>query len=128
MKRRHFLTGLAALALAACASTPPSQAPTAGFTSDRIEVARRGEGAHVILIPGLTSHRDVWATTADALDDRYTVHVVQVKGFAGFPAEANAEGAVSAPVAASASASAAARASGSAPISTEGYATDRALV
>lgn len=100
MKRRHFLTGLAALALAACASTPPSQAPTAGFTSDRIEVARRGEGAHVILIPGLTSHRDVWATTADALDDRYTVHVVQVKGFAGFPAEANAEGAVSAPVAA----------------------------
>jgi pimeloyl-ACP methyl ester carboxylesterase len=41
----------------------------------------------------------VWATTAAALDDRYTVHIVQVKGFAGFPAEANADGPISAPVA-----------------------------
>ena len=101
MIRRHLLFGLAAFALAACASTPPTPEPTAqsGFASDRIEVTARGSGAHVILIPGLTSHRDVWASTADALDDRYTVHVVQVKGFAGVPAEANADGPVAAPAA-----------------------------
>lgn len=99
MKRRHFLIGFGALALAACASAPEAPEASAGFTSDRIEVTRRGSGPNVVLIPGLTSHGDVWSTTADALDDRYTVHVVQVKGFAGFPAGANAEGPVSAPVA-----------------------------
>jgi pimeloyl-ACP methyl ester carboxylesterase len=102
MKRRHFLSALAAglaLALTACASTPPAPEATAGFTSDRIDVTRRGSGPGVILIPGLTSHRDVWAATAAALEDRYTVHVVQVKGFAGFAPEANGDGPVSAPAA-----------------------------
>ena len=99
MQRRHILIGLGALALAACASAPVAPEASAGFTSDRIAVTRGGAGPNVILIPGLTSHGDVWATTADALDDRFTVHVVQVKGFAGFPAEANTEGPVSAPVA-----------------------------
>ncbi|MGQ0533880.1 MAG: alpha/beta fold hydrolase [Caulobacteraceae bacterium] len=102
MKRRVFLLGLAALTLAACASTQPTHPPAQypGFvSSDRIEVTQRGGGPHVILIPGLTSHRDVWETTAAALESGHTVHIVQVKGFAGFPAEANAEGAVAAPVA-----------------------------
>ncbi|MGH6950294.1 MAG: alpha/beta fold hydrolase [Vitreimonas sp.] len=99
MKRRHILFGLAAFGLAACASAPEAPEASAGFASDRIEVTRRGSGPNVVLIPGLTSHSDVWSTTADALDDRYTVHIVQVKGFAGFAAEANADGPVSAPVA-----------------------------
>lgn len=103
MKRRHFLSILAsglALALNGCASSPPqTPAPASGFVSERVEIISRGSGPNVILIPGLTSHRDVWTTTAAALESRYTVHVVQVKGFAGFPAEANAEGQVSAPVA-----------------------------
>lgn len=100
MKRRRFLFSLAAgLALAACASKPPAPEPSAGFSSQRIEVTRSGAGPHIILIPGMTSHRDVWNPTAAALDDTHTVHVVQVKGFAGFPAEANAEGPVAAPVA-----------------------------
>jgi len=86
----------AAVVLAACASTPDS-APD--FQSDRISVVTRGSGPDVIFIPGLSSHRDVWAATADALDDRYTVHLVQLNGFGGFPAEGNAEGPVAAPVA-----------------------------
>ncbi len=96
MKRRGFLAIVAATALAACASTPDS-APS--FQSDRISVVTRGSGPDVIFIPGLSSHRDVWAATADALDDRYTVHLVQLNGFGGFPAAGNAEGPVAAPVA-----------------------------
>ena len=100
MQRRSFLISL--VLLSACATAQPTHPPAQypGFvSSDRIEVTRRGSGPNVILIPGLTSHRDVWESTAAALEDRYTVHVVQVKGFAGFPAEANAEGPVAAPVA-----------------------------
>lgn len=96
MKRRGFLAIAAAAVLAACASTPDS-APN--FQSDRISVVTRGSGPDVIFIPGLSSHRDVWAATADALDDRYTVHLVQLNGFGGFPAAGNADGPVAAPVA-----------------------------
>jgi pimeloyl-ACP methyl ester carboxylesterase len=100
MNRRSLL--ISTLLLAACATQPAPEAPApvaAGFQSDRISVVTRGEGRDVIFIPGMTSHRDVWAATADALDERYRVHLVQVNGFAGFPAAANAEGPVSAPVA-----------------------------
>lgn len=97
MIRRGFLALTAALALSACA-TAQTEAPPA-FTSDRISVVTRGAGPDVIFIPGLSSHRDVWAETADALDDRYTVHLVQLNGFGGFPAAGNAEGPVAAPVA-----------------------------
>lgn len=100
MNRRSLLISM--LLLAACATQPAPEAPApvaAGFQSDRISVVARGEGPDVIFIPGMTSHRDVWAATADALDERYRVHLVQVNGFAGFPAAANAEGPVSAPAA-----------------------------
>ncbi len=96
MKRRGILIG-ALLALAACATAP--EAPQAGFTSERISVVTRGSGRDVILIPGLSSSRDVWNTTADALDDNYRVHLVQLNGFAGAPVGGNADGEVSAPAA-----------------------------
>ncbi|MBC7768482.1 MAG: alpha/beta hydrolase [Phycisphaerales bacterium] len=99
MKRRGFIALAAAALMAACASAQ-SEPAAQGFTSDRISVVTRGSGPDVIFIPGLSSHRDVWATTADALDDRYRVHLVQVNGFAGFPAAGNADGPVAAPVAA----------------------------
>ncbi len=97
MLRRGFLALAVSLALGACATAQSETAPA--FASDRISVVTRGSGPDVILIPGLSSHRDVWAETADALDDRYTVHLVQLNGFGGFPAAGNAEGPVAAPVA-----------------------------
>lgn len=102
MIRRGFMTGLLALALAACASGRDDDAPAAsagGFVSDRISVTAQGAGPDVILIPGLTSSPEIWDTTAAALDATHRVHLVQVNGFAGHGARANGEGAVSAPVA-----------------------------
>jgi pimeloyl-ACP methyl ester carboxylesterase len=60
----------------------------------RFTVDVRGSGPDVILIPGLASNRAVWEPTARALEGRYRLHVVQVNGFAGAPAGANAEGPV----------------------------------
>ena len=97
MIRRGLLIG-ALFALAACASTP-APSPAGEFASERISVVVQGSGRDVILIPGLSSSRDVWNTTAAALDDTYRVHLVQLNGFAGAPVGANGEGLVSAPVA-----------------------------
>jgi len=96
MQRRGFIALIAAAAIAACASTGGAQP---GFSSDRISVVTRGAGPDVILIPGLSSSRDVWNTTADALDDNYRVHLVQLNGFAGAPVGGAGEGPVSAPAA-----------------------------
>jgi pimeloyl-ACP methyl ester carboxylesterase len=102
MIRRTLIGMLPLLLLTACPSAPrPSDISTtpAGFTSDRIDVTTRGSGPDVILIPGLATHRDVWNGVAEQLDGRYRLHLVQVRGFAGVPAAANADGLVSAPVA-----------------------------
>lgn len=100
MNRRSALVSLLLLAACATQPAPVAEAPVAaGFQSDRISVVARGRGPDVVFIPGMTSHRDVWAATADALDERYRVHLVQVNGFAGAPAGANAQGPVSAPAA-----------------------------
>ena len=103
MKRESLLTGAAvALAIAACASAPPggdARVSARPFVSDRLTVVTRGTGRDIILVPGLVSHRDVWAGVAERLEDRYRLHLVQVNGFAGLPAGANADGPVAAPVA-----------------------------
>jgi len=94
---RRFLNvaTIAALLLTACQSTA-----TRDFVSDRISVTTRGSGPDLILIPGLTGQSaEAWAGVADTLDDRYRLHLVQVNGFAGVAAGANAEGPVSAPAA-----------------------------
>ena len=74
----------------------------AAFESGRFHVRIDGPEhpvGDVILVPGLTSSPDVWEGLTEALKDRYRIHRVHVQGFAGAPAEANAEGPVSAPVA-----------------------------
>ena len=91
-RRTLFFGALAVLLLTACTTARP-------FVSDRISVETRGNGQDIILIPGLTGDRESWAEVADVLDNRYRVHLVQVNGFAGVPAGANADGTVSAPVA-----------------------------
>ncbi len=47
-----------------------------------------------MLIPGLASSRDTWKATAERLKTRYRLHLIQVAGFAGEPARANAGGEV----------------------------------
>lgn len=55
--------------------------PTYSFA---VEV--RGQGAPLILIPGLSCGSDVWQTTAEALEDEYQLHLIHLPGFAGRPA------------------------------------------
>jgi pimeloyl-ACP methyl ester carboxylesterase len=61
-------------------------------------VTVRGSGPDVLLIPGLSSSPEVWESTMAALPG-YRYHLVQVSGFAGRPAGANASGPVVEPVA-----------------------------
>ena len=86
--------------LASC--SPPDEAPAASaeaFTSDRISVVTRGTGPDMILVHGLGSHHNVWDSVTGPLEARYTLHIVQVNGFAGVAPGANVSGPVSAPVA-----------------------------
>jgi pimeloyl-ACP methyl ester carboxylesterase len=95
--RRQCLrfAAIAALILSACTTTAGRE-----FASDRISVITRGSGLDVVLIPGLTGHREeAWGGVVETLDDRYRMHLIQVNGFAGVEPGANAEGPVSAPVA-----------------------------
>ena len=75
----------------------------AAFESGRFHVRVDGPASpvgDVILIPGLSSSPHVWDLLTDELKGRYRVHRIHVQGFAGAPAKDNAEGPVSAPVAA----------------------------
>jgi pimeloyl-ACP methyl ester carboxylesterase len=93
MNRREILGATAALTAAAFAG------PVLAADADRFTVEVRGKGPDVILIPGLSSSREIWEPTAKALEGRYRVHLVQVAGFAGAPTAGNAEGKVAAGVA-----------------------------
>ena len=70
----------------------------ADTVSDRITVTVRGKGPDVILIPGLTCSAAVWDATAAHLEAHYRLHLVQVAGFGGLPAKANANGPIIQPV------------------------------
>jgi pimeloyl-ACP methyl ester carboxylesterase len=65
----------------------------------RFSVEVRGSGPDVILIPGLASGRGTWDDISARLAGRYRLHLVQIGGFAGEPAGANAQGPVIAPTA-----------------------------
>jgi pimeloyl-ACP methyl ester carboxylesterase len=106
MNRTHLRATTLALCLALAAApvafaAPKAPAPAAAaapaFQSHRFTVEVRGHGPDVILIPGLSSSREVWRGLATRLERDHTVHLVQVSGFAGQPADGNAEGLVVAP-------------------------------
>jgi pimeloyl-ACP methyl ester carboxylesterase len=80
--------------LAACATTKDRPA----FASERISVEVLGSGPDVVLIPGLSSSPQVWASSVAAVPG-YRYHLVHVAGFAGKAGGANASGPVVAPVA-----------------------------
>ena len=99
---RLLVAGLT-LALTSAASMgvakDQSSAVPTRFESSRVEITTVGKGPDVILIPGLSSSPGrAWQGTVEAVPG-YRYHLVQVKGFAGVPAEANATGPVAAPVA-----------------------------
>jgi len=77
----------------------------ADFVSDRIHVRVEGQGRDIVLIPGLSSSPEVWQGTVDHLAAQdgagWRIHRIHVQGFAGAPAEGNAQtGAAPTPVAA----------------------------
>lgn len=97
MNRRGFL--VTALATGLTAALPGGLfAAAARFQPTRFSVQVRGEGRDVVLIPGLTSGREVWNGTIAAVPG-YRYHLVQVAGFAGEPVRGNREGHVVSPLA-----------------------------
>jgi pimeloyl-ACP methyl ester carboxylesterase len=97
MRRRDFLIGLGATALVAACGSSAGQ-PVPPFRPTRFTVEVRGSGPDVLLIPGLTAGRGVWASTIAAVSG-FRYHLVQIGGMAGEPVRGNAQGAVVAPVA-----------------------------
>ncbi len=78
---------------AACMSGHAKSAtPYPDAATERFGVAVSGQGQDVILIPGLASSSDVWNGTVDHLKGHYRLHVLNLAGFAGEPAGANAQG------------------------------------
>lgn len=66
-------------------------APALTKEPERFTVTVTGAGTDVILIPGLASSGKVWEATAKQLAAEHRVHVIQIAGFAGFPAGANGD-------------------------------------
>lgn len=93
VNRRHFILAAAAFAFV------PGAAMAAPFASQRLTVEVRGSGPDVILIPGLSSGRNVWAQALRGMPG-YRYHLIQVSGFAGEPARGNARGPIVASLAA----------------------------
>jgi pimeloyl-ACP methyl ester carboxylesterase len=78
------------LAPAAAFAPPPAAAPA--FAPTRFSVVVEGSGPDVILIPGLSSPREVWDGARAALGGKYRLHLVQLNGFGGTAPGANAQG------------------------------------
>jgi pimeloyl-[acyl-carrier protein] methyl ester esterase len=101
MKLFLALAAVLALASPAAAQTDPNKlfADSKVVVRDRFSDEIVGKGRDVVFIPGLASSRATWKATAERLRGRYRVHLIQVAGFAGEPARANAAGDVLIPTA-----------------------------
>jgi len=88
-----FVAGVALLVVPSHAA-PVTASPV--FAPTRFTVVDQGTAGKpdIILIPGLASSRAVWDAEAKLLAPNYRLHIVQVDGFAGAPAGANATGAI----------------------------------
>jgi pimeloyl-ACP methyl ester carboxylesterase len=87
----------ASLSTAAAAAPAPARAAAPAFEPTRFTVLVEGKGPDVILIPGLSTPRDVWDNARAALAGRYRLHLVQLNGFGGTAAGANGQGEILAP-------------------------------
>jgi len=97
----RFLKFATAALLAAPLMAMPQGAGGGGGTVavGRIGVTTQGQGPDVLLIHGMASSAAVWDSLAAGLQASHRVHRVQVAGFGGAPAPADAAGPLMAPVA-----------------------------
>lgn len=93
---RHIFAGLL---LAGAAILAGSARADETIIRDRFSDQIVGHGSDLVFIPGLASSRDTWKATAERLKAHYRLHLIQIAGFAGEPARANAQGPVLAPTA-----------------------------
>ena len=76
-----------------------ANAPSAAkHEGKRFTVVTEGIGRDIVLIPGLSNPREVWAMTNTGLRNCFTVHTIQIRGF-GDDAGINADGPVLEPFA-----------------------------
>jgi len=102
-----MLKTLTAFAAALLFATPAAAQPDPNrlFADSKVVVRDRfsdevvGKGPDVVFIPGLASSRTTWKATAERLRGNYRLHLIQVAGFSGEPARANATGEVVVPTA-----------------------------
>lgn len=93
IQRRHIFAAATAAFLACFVNWAHAE----DFAPTRFTVTVEGRGPDVILIPGLGSSRDTYAAEAEHLRGGHRLHLVQINGFAGQPAGANAQGEIIAP-------------------------------
>lgn len=77
----RWISLLIGLGVAAAAERAADDGPT----TYPFDVAVKGKGPAMILIPGLASSGEVWDTTVEHFKDRYECHVLTLGGFAGAP-------------------------------------------
>ncbi|HEY5381618.1 MAG TPA: alpha/beta hydrolase [Acidobacteriaceae bacterium] len=104
MKVLRFLATLALVLAGMALLWAPAHAQmneaAKAFTPTRFTVVDEGAASRpdVVLIPGLSSSREVWKAEAAKLAPNYRLHLVQINGFAGQPAGPNASGAILEPI------------------------------
>ncbi|MGN6278710.1 MAG: alpha/beta fold hydrolase [Sphingomonas sp.] len=76
---------------AAVIQSAPATAPITQMDHISIEAVGNPKGASVFLIPGLSMSRENWRATADRIKGDYRVYLVQLNGFGGSAAGANAK-------------------------------------
>ncbi|MFC0101833.1 alpha/beta fold hydrolase [Sphingopyxis terrae] len=93
-----FILLIATIAPRADAAEGAAGCGTGLLEGKRITVEAEGDGPDVVLIPGLSSPRAVWAPTAERLKATHRLHLVEVRGFGGDAPGPNAEGPILEPM------------------------------
>ncbi len=93
-----FVLLIATIAPRADAAEGAAGCGTGLLEGKRITVEVEGDGPDVVLIPGLSSPRAVWAPTAERLKATHRLHLVEVRGFGGDAPGPNAEGPILEPM------------------------------
>lgn len=93
-----FILLIATIAPRADAAEGAAGCGTGRLEGKRITVEVEGDGPDVVLIPGLSSPRAVWAPTAERLKTTHRLHLVEVRGFGGDAPGPNTEGPILEPM------------------------------